>query len=178
MRRNKNVHRSIRSAAFYFRDLTGGCSVTVVVTRHLPFVAQPMTQYEFLPDPKRPGRNRYLGSWTEPAADLISLPYTSTSLRTLLKIGQSPEQAKYTHQQIARWCDLFVFHFFDDPADRDRTIELEVAQDVSAQWDLTIANTFTLEERRNLNYSEFQLPCAWFTDWLEQLETRRTKDIG
>ena len=148
------------------------------VTRHLPFVAQPMTQYEFLPDPKRPGRNRYLGSWTEPAADLISLPYTSTSLRTLLKIGQSPEQAEYTHQQIARWCDLFVFHFFDDPADRDRTIELEVAQDVSAQWDLTIANTFTLEECRNLNYSEFQLPCAWFTDWLEQLETRRTKDIG
>lgn len=31
MRRNKTVHRSIRSAAFYFRDLTGGCSVTVVV---------------------------------------------------------------------------------------------------------------------------------------------------
>ena len=152
--------------------------VTASVTRQSPSVDQTMTQYEFLPDPKRPGRNRYVGSWTEPAADFISLPYTSTSLRTLLKIGQSPEQAQYTHQQIARWCDLFVFHFFDDAANRDRTIELEVAQDVSAQWDLTIANTFTLEECRNLDCSKFQLPCEWFAEWLEQLETRRTKDIG
>ena len=137
-----------------------------------------MTQHEFLPDPKRPGRNRYVGSWTEPAVDPILLPYTSTSLHALLKIGQSPELNQYTHQQIARWCDLFVFHFFDDPAVRDRTIELEVAEDVSAQWDLTIANTFTLEECRNLNYAEFQLPFEWFTDWLEQLKSRHTKDIG
>lgn len=136
-----------------------------------------MTHYEFLPDPKRPSRNRYVGSWTEPAADLISLPYTSTSLRTLLKIGQSPEHAKYTHQQIARWCDLFVCHFFDDPAVRDRTIELEVAEDVSAQWDLTIANSFSLEERRKLNYAQFQLPLEWFADWLAKLESRRTDDI-
>ncbi len=28
---NKTVHRSIRSAVFDFRDLTGGCSVTVAV---------------------------------------------------------------------------------------------------------------------------------------------------
>jgi hypothetical protein len=137
-----------------------------------------MTQYEFLPDPKRPGRNRYLGSWTEPAADLISLPFTSSSLCALLKIGQIPEQPNYTHQQIARWCDLFVFHFFDDPAVRDRTIELEVAEDVSAQWDLTIANTFTLEERRTLNYAEFRLPFDWFAAWLEQLASRDTENIG
>jgi hypothetical protein len=137
-----------------------------------------MTPYEFVPDPKRPGRNRYVGSWTEPAADSISLPYTSTSLCTLLKIGQSPEQPRFTHHQIARWCDLFAFHFFDDPTVRDRTIELKVAEDVSAQWDLTIANTFTLEERRNLNYAEFQLPFEWFADWLEQLEPKQPENDG
>ncbi len=149
-----------------------------VVTRQRHFVELQMTQYEFLPDPKRPGRNRYVGSWTEPAADPISLPFTSSSLCALLKVGQTPAEPNYTHQQIARWCDLFVFHFFDDPAVRDRTTELEVAEDVSVQWDLTIANTFTLEERRNLNYAEFRLPIEWFADWLKQLESRHNEDIG
>jgi hypothetical protein len=137
-----------------------------------------MTQYEFGPDAKRSGRNRYVGSWTEPPADPISMPFTSTNLRALLEIGRDVETPKYTHQQIARWCDLFVFHFFDDPAVRDRTIELEVAEDVSAQWDLTIANTFTLEERRKLNYAEFRLPLNWFADWIEQLTLTLTDDVG
>ena len=137
-----------------------------------------MTQYEFQPDAKRSGRNRYVGSWSEPTADPILLPYTTASLRSLLEIGRNPNATDYTHQQIARWCDLFVYHFFDDPAVRDRSVEIEVAEDVSAQWDLTIANTFTLEERRNLNYAEFRLPFEWFAGWIDRLESKLTDDVG
>ncbi len=73
---------------------------------------------------------------------------------------------------------MFVFHFFDDPAVRGRSVDLGIAEDVSSQWDLTIANAFTLEERRQLNHAEFRLPFEWFADWIDRLESRLTDDVG
>lgn len=131
-----------------------------------------MTQYEFEPNPARQSRNRYVGSWTEPEVEPIPLQFTSENLRRLVALAADSTSASYTHQQIARWCDRFWTHFYEAPDVHDRTPELDVAEDISAQWDMTIANTYSLAERKTLDYAEFRLPQEWFVDWLRQLDPK------
>jgi len=127
-----------------------------------------MTNYEFEPGAKH-GRNKFVGSWTETPAPPIELPYTAANLVRLLAIIAEAADDTYTHQQIARWCDLFGFHFYDDPSVRDRTTELDVAEDVSAQWDLTLANTYSLAELQSLDFTAVKLPTEWFVEWHSKL---------
>jgi hypothetical protein len=87
----------------------------------------------------------------------------------LLTHGANPDDKTYTHQQIANWCDQFALHYFDDPEVRERTIALDVAEDVSAQWELTLANTHSLSELQQLDFALFRLPIDWFNDWLRKL---------
>lgn len=41
--------------------------------------------------------------------------------------------------------------------------------DISAQWDLYLANTFSLIELQQLDFSKIKLPLEWFEDWLKEL---------
>ena len=58
--------------------------------------------------------------------------------------------------------------------DTDEAPELEaairVAADVDCQWDLFLANTYTLSQLRELDFSVVRLPVDWFVDWLNQLK--------
>jgi hypothetical protein len=59
--------------------------------------------------------------------------------------------------------------------DTDESAELEaairIAADVDCQWDLFLANTYTLEQLRQLDFAAVRLPTEWFLDWRRQLSS-------
>ncbi len=127
-----------------------------------------MTHYEFEPDSKR-NRNKLVGSWTETAAPQIELPLTVASLAQLLDIGGNDSNATYTHQQIATWCERYYDQYYNDSSIRDETPDFDIANDVSAQWGLYLANTYKLHELQSLDFSSVVLPLEWFRDWNARL---------
>ena len=44
-----------------------------------------------------------------------------------------------------------------------------VVEDVDCQYELYLANTYTLEQLQHMDHSTVALPCEWFTQWLSQL---------
>jgi hypothetical protein len=128
-----------------------------------------MTRYKFTPD-KKNGSNKYKGSWSEVVSKAIDLPFTVESIKTVLTWGASPIESPYTHQDIAHWCDRFHMNMFDVDTDKAMDVATGVAADVDAQWDMYLANTYTLEELKTLGFSQERMPAEWFDDWLKQIE--------
>ncbi len=120
-------------------------------------------------------RTRLVGAYRESPAPPIDLPFPVANLRALLAEGVRPD-ARYTHQQIKNWADRFWWTQFeqpdflgiDVPLDIERAADL--AQDVQMQWDLYVANTYTLPELQHLDFSQVRLPLEWFAGWLAQLD--------
>ena len=125
--------------------------------------------FEFQPNEKRKGRNKYVGSWPETACRLIPLPFNSNSLRQILSWGTQSDSAPYSHQEIAHWCDRMHMQFLDTDEAPELEAAIRVAADVDCQWDLFLANTYTLSQLRQLDFSVVRLPVDWFVDWLNQL---------
>ena len=46
---------------------------------------------------------------------------------------------------------------------------VDIAEDVSAQWDMYLSNTYSLEQLQTLNFSRVELPNQWFQEWHEQV---------
>ena len=46
---------------------------------------------------------------------------------------------------------------------------VRIAADVDCQWGLFLANTYTLDQLQELEFSTIKLPSAWFVDWRQQL---------
>jgi hypothetical protein len=90
-------------------------------------------------------------------------------LATVLAWGANPDDSPYTHQEIAHWCSAFSL----DESLRDGlpalSHALDVAEDVDAQWELFLANTYSLAELQQLDYAKIRLPETWFQDWLTKL---------
>lgn len=125
-------------------------------------------RYEFRPDPKRSGRNQVIGSWSESPCRDIDLPMTAEALRTLLEDGRAPN-GQYTHQEIVAWCDRLHMLYQDDDSTAEMDAAVSVAADVDCQWDLFLANSYSLEELQTMDFAEVRLPASWFADWLDQL---------
>jgi hypothetical protein len=126
--------------------------------------------YDFQPTPDRKGRNKYVGSWTEPQPRLIPLPFTRESLDQLLAWGAQPDASPYTHHEIAHWCDRMHMQFLDTDELPDFDAAISIAADVDCQWDLFLANTYSLEQLRQLDFAAVRLPTDWFLDWRKQLK--------
>tara|TARA_R110002095_G_scaffold215691_3_gene210613 strand:+ start:16238 stop:16627 length:390 start_codon:yes stop_codon:yes gene_type:complete len=128
-----------------------------------------MTSYNFQPDPKRPGRNQYVGSWTETNCGVIDLPLTKESLVLVLRSAQDAAKSPYTHQEIAWWADNFHMAQFDNENQIEAAVA-DVAFDLHIQWQMNLSNAYSLEELQNLDFSKVQLPAEWFSKWLKQLD--------
>ena len=128
-----------------------------------------MTHYEFEPG-RKTDRNKYVGSWTETPATAIDLPFSVDNLRRVLAVGADSSDSTYTHQQIAQWCERYFMRFYTDENIRDRSVDFEVAEDVSVQWDLFLANTYTLAELQSLDFTSVELPAEWFAKWHAKLD--------
>lgn len=119
---------------------------------------------------KRKGCNRYVGSWTETGWRDIPLPFTRESLVTILSWGAGEQPSTHSHQDIAHWCDRFHMAWVTDALDGDALGPLaDIAEDVSAQWELYLANTYTLEQLQALQFSSVTLPAEWFQSWLRRV---------
>ena len=102
----------------------------------------------------------------------ITLPFTPHSVVEVLRWGAQPSTAPHGHEDIAQWCDRFwCQHLEDDPPEELARL-LPVLTDVETQWDLYLANTFTVDELRTLSFAEVQLPVKWFQEWLFQAEAQ------
>jgi hypothetical protein len=133
-----------------------------------------MARFEFKAAGRRRGRRHYVGALVEPAPEAIDLPFTPASLRTLLVHGSDPATSPFSHQAIARWCGkaAHAWDSEDDSVDASRyAYALDVAEDVEAQWDLTLANwPGGPQALDGVEARTIQLPGEWFTRWLEQLD--------
>jgi len=103
---------------------------------------------------------------TSPAIDL---PYTKASFVQLLQQGARPDSSPFTHKQIAEWCDRFWCLYIDTEATAEVEPLLPILTDVETQWDLYLANTYTLEQLQSGSFEESRLPTDWFEDWLRQV---------
>lgn len=127
-----------------------------------------MTSYTFKPG-KKNGRNKFVGSWSESASKRIDLPFTVESLRLVLTWGGAG--GEYSHQDIVHWCGRFHMAKFDVDTDHAMDIATGIAADVDAQWDMFLANTYSLDELQSLDFRQVKLPVEWFADWLNQIES-------
>jgi hypothetical protein len=122
--------------------------------------------------PKQIGRNRYVGSWTETGWREIPLPFSRESLITVLSWGAGEQSSTYSHQDIARWCDRFHMAWVtEDLADSEEVkAVVGITQDVSAQWELYLVNTYTLEQLQLIQFATVRLPNEWFQGWLRKVK--------
>ena len=126
--------------------------------------------HDFQPDAKRKGRKKYVGSWTEIQCRLIPLPFTPQSLRQILGWGAQPDAVPHTHQEIAHWCNRMHMQLLDTDEAADMEAAIRIAADVDCQWDLFLANRYTLDQLQQLDVSTVRLPTEWFLDWQRQIK--------
>lgn len=113
------------------------------------------------------GRNRYVGSWAESDFIEIDCSFSKENLIYLLESVVNRTN-HYTHQQICNWCDKYYMEYMNE----DKLVEEKlygILEDISAQWDLYLVNTFSLKELQQLDISEVRLPIEWFEKWLKDL---------
>ena len=95
----------------------------------------------------------------------ITLEYTKSNLLILLNFGTTPNESPYSHKQIAEWCERFWSAFSDIDAPEDIKKIMPVLADVEAQWDMYLANTYTLSELQSKSFEDVILPIDWFIQW-------------
>ena len=121
---------------------------------------------------RKKDKSGYRGSWTESPFEKLELPFTIESLKKVLASGADKDSPS-THQQIADWCFRFWWEREESSLSRveDERLDVaaEVAIDVDAQWDLYLANEFTLGELQSMNFSQVRLPDEWFHNWQAEL---------
>ncbi|MFJ7828435.1 hypothetical protein [Psychrobacillus sp. NPDC096623] len=113
------------------------------------------------------GRNRYLGSWTESNFNEIDWSFSKENLIDLLKSVVNKTN-QYTHQQICNWCDKHYMNYIDKDGLNDERL-YGILEDISAQWELYLANNFSFKELHQLNFSKVNLPIELFEGWLKEL---------
>lgn len=86
----------------------------------------------------------------------------------VLAWGAAPDASPYSHKQIAEWCDAYWCEYIDVDASPEVERLLPILTDVETQWDLFLANTYSLEQLRTLSFEDVRVPSEWFADWLEQ----------
>ncbi len=99
---------------------------------------------------------------------VIELEYSKANLLVLLSHGAEPDKSPYSHKQIAEWCEMFWNKYFDDDAPSEIEEIMPILAEVETQWDLYLANTFSIDELRNLSFENVKLPINWFIDWAAQ----------
>lgn len=113
------------------------------------------------------GRNRYVGSWTESNFIEIDLSFSKENLVDLLKSVVNKTNL-YTHQQISNWCDKHYMNYMNEDGLDDEKL-YGILEDISAQWDLYLSNTYSLKELQQLDFSKVKLPIEWVEGWLKEL---------
>jgi hypothetical protein len=95
----------------------------------------------------------------------ISLPYTAASALTVLERGASYDSSPFSHHQLANWCYRFWQAHYDTEAAPEIAAVLPVVEDVDAQWELNLANSFPQSDLASVDLDSIVLPNGWFVSW-------------
>lgn len=101
--------------------------------------------------------------------EIIQLDFSVKNLVKLLSFGETPNESPFSHKQIAEWCEQFWNKYCDIDAPDEIEEIMPILADVETQWDLYLANTYSLEELKKRNFDNVTLPPEWFTQWLAEL---------
>lgn len=75
----------------------------------------------------------------------------------------------FSDYDFAQWCDNFTIVFEDEEVSKITEHALLIARDIECQWDLFLANTYSLEELQKMDLTRVKLPLEWYERWLEEL---------
>ncbi|MEH6626150.1 MAG: hypothetical protein V7739_06895 [Motiliproteus sp.] len=98
----------------------------------------------------------------------IELEFNKSNALMLLSMGCNPEEPRYGHKQIAGWCERFWNKYCDVDAPDEIESIMPVLADVETQWDLYLANTYSVEELQSIALEDVCLPVAWFQQWFTE----------
>lgn len=101
----------------------------------------------------------------------IDLEYSKQSLVTLLAYGSKPDESPYTHKQIAEWSEKFWNKYSDVDAPDDIERIMPMLAEIETQWDLYLANIYSIEEIRQGDFEAVRLPIEWFEAWANEVES-------
>jgi hypothetical protein len=96
------------------------------------------------------------------------MPFTREAAIQMLKWGAVPESSPYSHKAIAEWCDRFWCQYLEIDPEPEIEKLLPILTDVETQWDLYLANTYSIDELRAGDFEQVLIPTEWFNDWLRQ----------
>lgn len=99
----------------------------------------------------------------------IELPFTRDAAIRVLSWGSNPDFSPYSHKQIAEWCDRFWCEYLEVDPEPEIAALLPILTDVETQWDLYLANTYSIAELQQNEFENVRMPKEWFNDWLSQL---------
>ena len=113
----------------------------------------------------------YIGKWEEKGWKTINLSFTPSNLLMLLDEATVDEPGEFNHQDIVNWCLKYWKQFLDDDIEliEIEKVAVQIASDVDVQWDLYLANSYSLEQLQNLDFSSINLPREWFKKWATSL---------
>ncbi|WP_409276180.1 hypothetical protein V1499_11360 [Neobacillus sp. SCS-31] len=98
----------------------------------------------------------------------INLPYIYENL-ILLLTQISKGKNNFSEYDFAQWCDNFTMIFEDDEVSKNTEHALLIARDIECQWDLFLADTYSIEELQKMDLTKVKLPLEWYERWLEEL---------
>ena len=113
------------------------------------------------------------GQVEEPGAREIALALSKTNLIHLLQ-ECTKDHSEFSHQDLCNWCRINFERIFSNGVPLE-TVGIdestyEVLNDIDAQWDLFLVNTYSIKQLQTLDLPQVKLPTSWFMDWLKQLE--------
>ena len=111
---------------------------------------------------------KYLGKWVASVSNIIELEFTPDNAKDVIAQGLNTDSS-YSHQDIAHWCEKFWNKYCDIDAPEEVEKIMPVLADVETQWDLYLANSYSLKELQNKNFNEVRLPVEWFEKWLVEI---------
>lgn len=101
-----------------------------------------------------------------PSPRPVDLPFTVEAALQVLRWGAMTVGSPYSHQQIAQWCDRFWCQYLEVDASPELGPLLPILTDVETQWDLFLANTYSVEVLRTGSFEQVCMPVEWFEGWL------------
>jgi hypothetical protein len=130
----------------------------------------PAKSSDHLPQKNKKKKNKPSHIWAEPKCDTIKKEFTVENLRYLLEDGTKESNPEYTHQQIADWCRLWNGEIHNDRSKPPEEIR-DLLLDVDMQWDMSLFNTYSLDELNQLDFTQLKLPYEWFRNWAAKLNS-------
>lgn len=113
-------------------------------------------------------RKNYIGKYIEPVYETITSVFCLASLKSHLE-NIVNETSEYTEKEFVDWCyKNFTKKMDSEEENSEMNKALNIAEDIDIQWDLFLANSFSLSDLQKIDFNKIQLPKEWYIKWVEK----------